>query len=216
MKSASLAATLLLFACSGSTATEDAGSRSDAGTDASSVLDPDSGSTQDAGTDAGSNIDATVPPDAGSDAGSDSGPREVGCGARLGDTCTTSEYCDFPTSLCGRADGTGICRPRPVECGSDANPVCGCNGETYANECSAYIAGVDVSSTGTCPTTTTCMATGCSGEICATDPRSSLCIWRDWYECLALTMCEAQPDGACGWTPNAEFNACLEERGGGG
>lgn len=66
--------------------------------------------------------------------------------------------------------------------------------------------------TGTCAPASeppTCMASGCSGEICATEPMASACIWLEWFACLKLTVCEAQPDGTCGFTPNEAFLACM-------
>ena len=67
-------------------------------------------------------------------------------------------------------------------------------------------------STGLCvevPVQPNCVRSGCSGEICATEPMASICIWLDWYACLSLTTCEAQPDGTCGFTPNEAFLACM-------
>lgn len=54
-----------------------------------------------------------------------------------------------------------------------------------------------------------CFRTGCSGEVCAAEPIASICIWLEWYACLSLTECEVQGDGACGFTPNEAFLACM-------
>ena len=83
------------------------------------------------------------------------GACSVACGARLGNTCQTGEYCDFPPeAICGRADATGTCAPIPGDIGCTANydPVCGCDGKTYSNACVAKVAGVSVDPTGVaCP-----------------------------------------------------------------
>ncbi|MVN77768.1 kazal domain protein [Hymenobacter sp. HMF4947] len=46
-----------------------------------------------------------------------------------------------------RIDPTGACT-------MDYNPVCGCNGQTYANPCAATKAGLRTFTTGPCPTPT--------------------------------------------------------------
>jgi eight-cysteine-cluster-containing protein len=55
-----------------------------------------------------------------------------------------------------------------------------------------------------------CHVTGCSAQVCSdlTDVVTT-CEWRDVYECYASASCERQSDGACGWTPTEELNACV-------
>ena len=67
----------------------------------------------------------------------------TGCGARLGDTCSDDEYCAYaPGQLCGAADASAICQPRPTSCDDVYEPVCGCDGTTYPNACEANAAGI--------------------------------------------------------------------------
>lgn len=55
-----------------------------------------------------------------------------------------------------------------------------------------------------------CFVGGCSGQICSDrEGVISTCEWREEYACYAQASCERQADGACGWTPTAELNACL-------
>ena len=57
-----------------------------------------------------------------------------------------------------------------------------------------------------------CMPTGCSGEICADMEMMSTCDMEPWYICLELTTCgNFGDDGSCGWEPNVDYLACLEE-----
>lgn len=73
------------------------------------------------------------------------------CGARLGDTCASDEYCHFElTAICGWADATGICQPKPEACTQIYSPVCGCNDQTYGNSCMAANAGMGVATVGEC------------------------------------------------------------------
>lgn len=159
--------------------TADAGSGggADAGDrDAGSTTTDAGATTTDGGgvmTDAGGSLDAGSAPD-GSTVGR-------GCGARLGDTCGASEYCDFPAgALCGAADGTGVCATRPTACTADVNPVCGCDGMDYTNPCNAHAAGTDDATMGMCAIAD-CRTTGCSS--------GSTCM-------LCFTVYSCLPDGA--------------------
>jgi hypothetical protein len=67
------------------------------------------------------------------------------CGSRGLPSCEQDEFCHLPaTAQCGRADRPGVCEPRPQACTTIFDPVCGCDGVTYSNECVANAAGVSV------------------------------------------------------------------------
>jgi len=71
------------------------------------------------------------------------------CGEEV-DGCRDEERCDLGPA-CG-ADGGERCVPRPADCRTDREPVCGCDGRTYANECIAHTRGASVAALGRCPT----------------------------------------------------------------
>ena len=73
------------------------------------------------------------------------------CGARAGDSCAASEYCAYTPGLaCGDGDAEARCKPRPSACSTLDQPVCGCDGKSYINACSAALAGSGVSHAGGC------------------------------------------------------------------
>jgi len=84
------------------------------------------------------------------------------CGGFAGTPCETGEFCDLPAGLCNGADLTGECKPVPQGCPEIFDPVCGCNGVTYANDCERQVAGVQLDHTGACD-----LCGGCgAGEFC--------------------------------------------------
>lgn len=100
----------------------------------------DGGGDEDAGIDQ----DASAPDE-------DAGGALVVCGGLLGLGCDEGEYCKFAIeAMCGAADQTGFCADIPEVCTLEYDPVCGCNGSTYSNACTAAAAGVSVASLGEC------------------------------------------------------------------
>lgn len=95
----------------------------------------------------------------------DGGPAPRPCGGFAGLTCTPDEYCDYPEeAMCGAADGQGVCRPRPTTCTDDCPGVCGCDGITHCNPCSANAAGASVLHDGACETDAPCAPMNARGE----------------------------------------------------
>lgn len=82
------------------------------------------------------------------DSGTDSGLATDGGDAT---SCSTSAECDEGfCDICGDPSA-GTCAVIPTSCEPATEPVCGCDGITYANDCARRQASIGLASAGPCP-----------------------------------------------------------------
>ena len=132
-------------------ATDDDGSNA-----AESEETAQAGESTSAGTTTGDELPSTessTGSSSGADADTSAGNGESGGGGfdcSAANPCHEGETCVFPMGDCGAMGSQGNCIPNKMPCDATFLPVCGCDDVTYANECMAIAAGVDVAAEGPC------------------------------------------------------------------
>jgi hypothetical protein len=142
------------------------------------------------------------------------------CGGYAGLTCPVSEFCDYPPEAqCGAGDHAGTCKPLP-SCTPNFDPVCGCDGRTYEDECQAHAAGISVQHQGTCAEeedggTAAQLCGGFAGLTCPPDqfcdfPPATRCGSGDQTGTCEPRpdFCTAQYDPVCGCDGQTHSNRC--------
>lgn len=73
------------------------------------------------------------------------------CGGFVGTPCPDGQYCDITVDdACHGYDLPGVCKPVPELCYELYQPVCGCDGKTYSNDCWRVMARVQRDHQGEC------------------------------------------------------------------
>lgn len=75
---------------------------------------------------------------------------DVVCGGIAGKACPGGQFCDLAAGRCGGADQQGVCATKPESCNQRIEPVCGCDGKSYSNDCMRQMAGVQKDHDGEC------------------------------------------------------------------
>ncbi len=144
----------------------------------------------------------------------------AGCGASFpcgdGQPCLPGTFCKLEAGSCDDAAAAGVCTGIPEICTLEYSPVCGCDGVTYSNPCSADAAGVNVAQEGVCDEKTCGGLAGrpCGeGEFCKLDVGECCCDFQG--VCTPIpNVCTEIFNPVCGCDGVTYSNSCFAEAAG--
>lgn len=137
-------------------------------------------------------------------------------------SCLSDKDCPPGSACqCGPMPGCPECDACFMQCVPTSDPGClsddDCGpGQTCVPTPCPMCIGADCPPcTGVCmelPEPEGCVVSGCSSQICASQPMDSDCMWDPAYECLKLTVCgNYAPDGGCAWAKTPAYQECMQK-----
>jgi hypothetical protein len=131
------------------------------------------------------------------------------CGGIAGIPCPDGQFCELPAGMCHAADLQGRCVQTGGYCPQVYDPVCGCDGKTYPNDCERQQAGAQKSHDGPCARP--CALDSCAPFACPVRCETAC----DCYANLGHSFCDDCPllCPNCGSYWQCKDNTCVEQCG---
>jgi hypothetical protein len=133
--------------------------------------------------------------------------KDTTCGGEAGTPCETGSFCESRPGCDAMA--VGMCEDIPELCPDDFAPVCGCDGNTYSNDCTRQEAGVPLDFPADCanPPVECDVNDHCaSDEFCQKRPR--VCDEAPGVCSVRPDVCPLDFNPVCGCDGTTYSNAC--------
>ena len=130
--------------------------------------------------------------------------------------CFENEMCNFQLDSCGTSpEDEGRCIRRPTGCNGQVDFACGCDGQTYLNECDAAVHGFDIDRNGGCAAPPNAFA--CGPRFC--DRSTQVCVETMFGPQTTDFRCDGFPmqcvnNRTCNCIDPGGFQDCRETDGG--